>query len=77
MEAEGRALRHGATRLGRSLTLTVVSILLAAGGAGMMLWALYQSLLAPLGSTLSAFFTGLIALVVAGVVTWIADLIAR
>jgi hypothetical protein len=77
VEAEGRALRRGVARVGRSLTLTVVSILLAAGGAGLMLWALYQSLLGPLGSTLSAFFTGLIALLVAGVVTWIADLIAR
>lgn len=63
--------------MGRSLTLTVISILLAAGGAALMLWSLYQSLTAALGPALSAFFTGLVALLVAGVVAWLADLIAR
>jgi hypothetical protein len=77
MEAEGRALRRSVVRISHSLSLTVVSILLAAGGAGLMLWSLYQSLAAAVGAALGAFFTGLIALLVAGVVAWLADLIAR
>ena len=42
-----------------------------------MLWSLYHALLGPLGMPLSAFFTGLVALLVAGVVSWIADLTVR
>jgi len=59
------------------VALTVIAILLATGGFGLMLWSLYHALLGPLGMPLSAFFTGLVALLVAGVVSWIADLTVR
>jgi hypothetical protein len=59
------------------VAVTVLSLLLAAAGAGLMLWALYQSMATALGSAFSAFITGLVALLVAGVISWIAHLIAR
>ena len=72
-EAEGRLLRRNIIRLGNSLILVAVSILLAAAGAGMMLWALYQSLTAATGPAMGAFLTGLAGLVGAGVLSWIAS----
>ena len=70
-------MRDSVLRLKRSLALTVVSILVASGGAGLILWALYQSMAAPLGSSLSAFITGLVGILSAGVMLWIAHLIAH
>lgn len=70
-------MRRNASRLARSVTVSVLSLLLAAAGAGLMLWALYQSMVAALGSGYSAFITGLVALLVAGVISWIAHLIVR
>lgn len=72
-EAEGRLLRRNIIRLGNSLILVAVSILLAAAGAGMMLWALYQSLTAATGPAMGAFLTGLAGLIGAGGLSWIAS----
>lgn len=77
LEAEGRVLRRSVDRLGHSLAVTFLSILLATGGAALLMWALYQSMVVALGSALSAFITGLAALLAAGVISWIAHLIAR
>lgn len=57
--------------------MTCLSLLLAAGGAALLLWALYQSMAGALGSALSALLTGLVAVLAAGVIAWIAHLIAR
>jgi hypothetical protein len=77
LEAEGRSLRRSIARLGQSLGLLAVCIILATGGVGLLLWALYQSMVVALGSALSALITGLAALFAAGVISWIAYLIAR
>lgn len=77
LEAEGRSLRRSVARLGQSLGLLAVCIILATGGMGLLLWALYQSMVVALGSALSALITGLAALFAAGVISWIAYLIAR
>lgn len=70
-------MRRNVIRVGRSLCLVVVSVLLAAGGAALMLWALYRSLAGMLGITPAAFFTGLVALLLAGVFIWLAEQINR
>jgi hypothetical protein len=77
LEAEGRSLRRSIARLGQSLAMLAVCIILATGGVGLLLWALYQSMVVALGSALSALITGLAALFAAGVISWIAYLIAR
>lgn len=76
-EAEGRLLRRNIIRLGNSLVLVAISILLAAAGAGMLLWALYQSMAAATGPVMGAFLTGLAGLIGAGLLSWIASLINR
>ena len=70
-------MRFNVLRLKRSLALTVVAILIASGGAGLMLWGIYQSMSDAMGSSLGAFFTGLIGVLSAGIILWIAHLIAR
>lgn len=77
LEAEGRSLRRSVARLGQSLALLALCITLSVCGVGLLLWALYQSMVIALGSTLSALITGLAALFAAGVISWIAYLIAR
>lgn len=77
VEAEGRELRAQASRLSRSLALVVLAILLAAGGAGLLLWAIYQSVSASLGPAGGALVSGLVGLVAAGVVAWVSNLSIR
>ena len=77
VEAEGRSLRRNIVRVGNSLTLIAIAVLLAAAGAGMLLWALYQSLAAAVGSALGALLTGLAGLIAAVILSWIAALNAR
>lgn len=77
VEAEGRELKMQAARLSRSLALLVFAMLLAAGGAGLLLWAIYQSVSRSLGSTGAALVSGLVGLATAGVVIWLAKLTVR
>ena len=58
------------------MALTAVAVLIASGGAGLMLWGIYQSMSDAMGSSLGAFLTGLIGVLSAGIILWIAHLIA-
>ncbi len=77
VEAEGRELKMQAVRLSRSLALVVFAILLAAAGAGLLLWAIYQGVSASLGSAGGALVSGLVGLAAAGVVIWVSRLSIR
>lgn len=77
LEAEGHALRRNVVRLQHSFALTIIATVLALSGFGLTLWALYQAMVAALGPSLGAFFTGLLGLLGAGLVSWIAHLISR
>lgn len=70
-------MRGNVLRLKRSLALTAVSVLIASGGGGLMLWGIYQSMSEALGSSLGAFLTGLIGVLSAGILLWISHLSAR
>ena len=77
LEAEARALRRGAMRLGGGLALAVLAVLLGILGLGLLLWALFQALAAAWGPVVAALVTGAGALVLAGVVAWTAARLAR
>jgi len=66
-------LRRNATRLGQGLALVMVAALLASVGAGLLLWALYLTLAAAFGPALTALITGVVGLIGAGVMLWIAQ----
>lgn len=70
-------MRHNVVRLQHSLALTIIAALLALSGFGLTLWALYQSMTEALGPSLGAFVTGLLGLLGAGLVSWIAHLVSR
>jgi hypothetical protein len=51
----------------------MVAALLASVGAGLLLWALYLTLAAAFGPALTALITGVVGLIGAGVMLWIAQ----
>jgi hypothetical protein len=77
LEAEGRLLRLNVVRLKYSFGLGVLSLLLLLIGLGLLLFALYQSLLAPLGPAFSALITGLACVACAVLLQWIDRKITR
>ena len=76
-EAEGRALRRGAVRLGGGVALAVLAAVLAAVALGMLLWSLYMFAAALSSPIVGALVTGLAALVGAGMLGWIASRLGR
>jgi hypothetical protein len=77
LEAEVRAFRRGAMRMGAGLALTGLSALLGALGIGLLLWALFQGLITLWGEVVAALLAGLAALVTAGVLAWLASRMSR
>ncbi|MFB6259705.1 MAG: hypothetical protein ABEK42_03190, partial [Thiohalorhabdaceae bacterium] len=75
--AEGRALRRGALRTGAGLAVIGLAALFAAAGLGLLLWTVFRGLSGLWGETIAALGTGVLALLVAGVLAWIAKRIAR
>jgi len=71
MEAEGRTLRAGLLRLGLLIALAGLGCLLAGAALGFIIWAIYGYLRLGLDQPAAALLTGLIFLVVAGVLTWL------
>jgi len=71
-EAEGRLLRRSVMRAGAGLAAILVAALLAFAGLGFCLWAAYQGLVARVGPVDAAVAIGLIMLLLAGVMAWIA-----
>lgn len=57
--------------------LTTLTILLAAGGLALVLWALYGALAPVVGASAAGVLTGLSALAAAGGCAWIAQRIIR
>lgn len=74
-EAEGRELRRNIARLGQGFALIIVAVVLAAFGVLLILWAFYQSMVMAMGASLGALITGVVGLLCAGVMLWIAQLI--
>ncbi|HEX9597128.1 MAG TPA: hypothetical protein VF982_09645 [Anaerolineales bacterium] len=66
-------MRNQVWRLVRSMLMAALAMGLAAGGAALVLWALYQTLSGALGSAPAACLTGVATLLTAGVLVWIAD----
>jgi len=76
-EAEGRELRRNIVRLGQGAALNSVAVVLAAAGSCLILWAFYQFMVMLMGPLLGALVTGVIGILSAGVLIWIAQLIIR
>lgn len=77
LEAEGRELRRNVARLGQGYALNFVASVLAAGGALLILWAFYQSMVLAFGPIPGALITGVVGLLSGGVMFWLAQLISR
>ncbi len=77
LEAEARALRSGAFRLGLSLALLGTAGTLTLGGIALILWALYLYLAIILSPPTATLITGIVTLLVAGGVVWSARRLSR
>lgn len=77
LEAEGRLLRHSVMRAGAGLAALAVAALLVFVGLGFCLWAVYQGLLVQVGAVNAALAVGVLMLLLAGLMAWIAIRIAR
>lgn len=77
LEAEGRSLRVHVMRTGVGLACLAGAALLAFLGIGFMLWAAYQGLVLQLGAVNAALMIGVVMLILAGVMAWIARRLTR
>ena len=64
-------------RTGAGFAFLGISALFALSGLGLCLWAVYLWLAASLGQTGAAALTGLISLILAGVLAWITIRLSR
>jgi hypothetical protein len=77
LEAEARALRSGAFRLGLSLALLVTAGILTLSAIALILRALYLYLAIILSPPTATLITGVVTLLVAGGLVWIARRFSR
>jgi hypothetical protein len=77
MEAEGRMLRRTVMRTGAGLAILAVAGLLVFVGLGLCFWVAYQGMAAQLGSTNAALLIGVLMLLLAGLMAWIAIRLTR
>lgn len=77
LEAEARALRSGAFRLGLSLALLVTAGTLTLGGVVIILRALYLYLTIIVSAPTATLITGVVPLLVAGGLVWTARRLSR
>jgi hypothetical protein len=77
LEAEGRSLRHATVRLGVSLVLFAAAGLIGAVGLCLCLWGLYQYLALSYGGVTAAVSIGVVSLLLAGGILWIAQRISQ
>ena len=76
-EAEGRLLRRNVVRAGAGLAALLVAALLGFVGLAFCLWAAYQGLVIQLGALEAALAVGVVMLLLAGLMTWIAIRLSR
>jgi len=77
LEAEARGLRSGTFRLGLSLALLGTAGTLAVAGVSLIMWALYLYLVIILSPPTATLITGMVTLLVAGVLVWSARRLSR
>lgn len=78
VEAEGRAFRAGIGKAAVMIALLLVSALLALGGLGMLVWALFLGFASiPIAYGWAAFWTGIVTLIGAGVLLWLAKVAVK
>jgi hypothetical protein len=77
LEAEVRAVRSGAFRLGLSLALLGTAGMLVLAGVSLMMWALYLYLVMVLSPPTATLITGMVTLCVAGGLVWSARRLSR
>ncbi len=77
LRAEGRALKRALAGVAGALLLLLVAAVVLLAALGFLLVALYLALLAVVPAPLAALFTGLVALIFAGGIAWIARLSLR
>ena len=65
-------LRRTVMRTGAGLAAVAVAALLLAAGLGFCLWAAYQGLVAQVGSVNAALIIGVLMILMAGLMAWIA-----
>ena len=76
-EAEGRALRYAAIRLGWGLAMSALAGLFAAIGGALCLWAIFQYLDRAVDTATAALLTGGIAFLFVGALVWLARRLIR
>jgi hypothetical protein len=77
LEAEARALRSGAFRLGLCTVLLGAAGVLIVGGVGLILRALFLYLVILLGQATANLLIGLVTLLMAGGLVWSARQLSR
>ncbi len=77
LRAEGRSLRRAIAGVAGALLLLLVAAAVLLAALGFLLAALYLALVAVVPPALAAMVTGLVALVLAGGIAWIARLNLR
>lgn len=77
LEAEARALRSGAFRLGLCAVLLGAAGVLIVGGVGLILRALFLYLVILLGQATANLLIGLVTLLMAGGLVWSARQLSR
>jgi len=64
-------------RAGVALSVVIVAALMLVGGLSLCLWAAYQGLAGQMGVVKAALIIGILMLVLAGGLTWMATRLAR
>jgi hypothetical protein len=77
LEAEARAMRSGTFRLGLGLALLGTAGTLAVAGVSLIMLALYLYLAIILSPPTATLITGIVTLLVAGVLVWSARRLSR
>jgi hypothetical protein len=76
-EAEGRALRGGAARVGLSIALAVAAAGAVLLGIGLCVWGGYHLLAANMASWAAALIVGMIAVLTGVLLLWLAHRLSR
>ena len=77
MEAEGLALRHATVRLGLGLAIIALAAFVAVIGFALCLWAVYQYLTTATDSATASLLTGLLSIIIVGILIWLANWLNR
>jgi hypothetical protein len=70
-------LRYAAVRLGLGLATIALAAFLAVIGFALCLWAIYQYLMTATDAATASLLTGLLSIILVGVLIWLANRLNR